>query len=74
MTKAMTTAKDLAWKAYNDGMKHINPDYCNKYTETEQKQRFEHWWSDNFIYGEHKDSFRPEINVYVGNKRYIQAE
>ena len=41
---------------------------------TELKERFENWWSQNFIGGEHKDSFNPQHNVYVNGHRYIKAE
>ena len=70
----MNTAKDLAEKAYYDGMKYINPDYCNEYTEVQRKERFENWWQQIFWDKEHKDFFSPEHNVYINGKRYIQAE
>lgn len=66
----MTTAKDLAWKAYLDGMQK---GYPVKIDENEIKERFENWWSNN--YG-NKDTieFNPEYNVYIEGRRYIQAE
>ena len=74
MSKELTTtAKELAWKAYCDGIKRINPDFIHESTLPELKERFENWWSDN--YG-NRDTiqFNPKYNVYVEGKRYIQAE
>jgi len=60
----MTSAKDLAWKAYQQ--------YCSL-NDTEMRERFENWWSDN--YGNvDTTKFVPEHNVYVEGKRYIKAE
>jgi hypothetical protein len=72
-TKPMTTAKELAWKAYCDGIKRINPDFIHEFTLPELHQRFENWWSDN--YGNRDTTkFNPEVNIFVENRRYIQAE
>jgi hypothetical protein len=66
--KLMTTAKELAWKAFCDGIKFVNPDY-----KVALRERFENWWSEN--YGNvDATNFRPEHNIYVENRRYIQAE
>lgn len=65
----MTTAKDLAWKAYLDAFKVIG----TVTDESNIKERFENWWSEN--YGNRDATkFRPEHNIYVENRRYIQAE
>ena len=69
--KAMTTAKQLAYKAYMDGMQKAYPVKINP---DEIMEGFENWWSEHYSRGDHKDSFRAEINVYVDGKRYIQAE
>jgi hypothetical protein len=71
--KIMISAKELAWKAYCDGMKHVNPDYVNEFTLPNLNEFFENWWSNN--YG-NRDStkFHPEHNVFIENKRYIRAE
>jgi hypothetical protein len=61
----MKTAKELAFKAYIQ-FYNLHPD--------EMGERFEHWWRDNYIDGEYKDSFQPKHNVYVDGERYIQAE
>lgn len=68
----MTTAKDLAWKAYLDAFKVIG-------TVTDEglpnvRERFENWWSEWYSREEHRDGFYHEHNVYVDGKRYIQAE
>lgn len=69
----MKTAKELAWKAYCDGMKYVNPDYVNEFNVSDLRERFENWWSDN--YGNRDATrFHSEINIYVELRRYIQAE
>jgi hypothetical protein len=40
----------------------------------ELRERFESWWSEWYSREEHKDGFRHKHNVYIDNKRYIQAE
>jgi hypothetical protein len=67
----MKTAKDLAWKAYLDGMQK---DYPVKIDENEIKERFENWWKEWYYHREHKNSFNPEFSVFIEGKRYIQAE
>jgi hypothetical protein len=65
----MKTAKDLAWKAYSDN------EYAIKgfIVKEEVMERFENWWSEN--YGNiNSTKFTPEHNVFVENRRYIQAE
>lgn len=65
----MHTAKELAWKAYRDGFKHVG----STTDELIIRERFENWWSDN--YGNRDTTkFIPEHNIYVENRRYIQAE
>ena len=66
----MKTAKELAYKAYMDGMQKavpvkINPD--------EIMEGFENWWSNNYGNSD-TTKFNAEHNVYVENRRYIQAE
>jgi hypothetical protein len=69
----MSSAKELAWKAYRDGIKNVNPDYVNEFTESQLSERFENWWSVN--YGNiDSTKFIPEINIFIGNRRYIKAE
>lgn len=69
----MTTAKDLARKAYNDGMKLVNLDYCTAFNEAQRHERFENWWSDNY---DNRDTtkFINDVNIYIENRRYIKAE
>ena len=60
----MKTAKDLAWKAYQQ--------HCSLEL-VEMGERFENWWSDN--YGNRDTTkFITEHNVYVEGRKYIQAE
>ena len=67
----MTTAKDLAWKAYLDAFKHIGTVTDDAIPNV--RERFENWWSDN--YG-NRDStkFVNKVNVFIENRRYIKAE
>jgi len=68
--KIMTSAKELAYKAYMDGMQKavpvkINPD--------EIMEGFENWWSDN--YGNRDTTkFLPRYDIFVEGRRYICAE
>ena len=71
---AMRTAKDLAWKAYNDGLKIVNPDYCNEFNASQRRERFENWWDEHYVRAEHKDGFNAEHFVMIDRKVYIQAE
>ena len=60
----MTTAKELAFKAYS---------LDSKISIEELTARFEHWWSDN--YGNRDTTkFNPEVSVFIEGRRYIQAE
>jgi hypothetical protein len=79
----MSTAKELAWKAYRDALKFAVRKTANVLTddihtalnanETDLKERFENWWSDN--YGNRDTTkFYTEHNVFIEGKRYIQAE
>jgi len=65
----MTTAKELAYKAYCDSLRRIGT-----IDELIVRPYFEGWWSEWYGTEEHKDSFYPKHNVYVDGKRYIQAE
>jgi len=71
MKKVLTeTAKELAWKAYSNGMQTMCP---VKIEENDIREEFENWWSNN--YG-NRDTvqFNPKYNVYIEGKKYIQAE
>jgi hypothetical protein len=70
-TKAMTTAKDLARKAFVDAVKMNNTGWFKKYTPEE---RFESWWSEYYSREEHKDGFYHKHSVFIDLKRFIQAE
>jgi hypothetical protein len=66
----MKTAKELARKAYLDGMQKATP---VKIDESEISERFENWWSDN--YGNRDTTkFVNEVNIFVELRRYIKAE
>jgi hypothetical protein len=73
-TKAMQTAKQLAFKAWCDGMKCIDPDYVNKYSIGEITNRFESWWREYYIRSEHKEGFNAKHFVMIDQKVYIQAD
>jgi hypothetical protein len=65
----MSSAKELAWKAYLDSIKAI-ADVIN---ESIIRERFENWWSNN--YGNRDTTmFNTEYDVYVNGHRYIRAE
>lgn len=65
MTKQiMTTAKDLAFKAYSQ--------YCSL-GEAEMREHFERWWSINYG-NSNTTKFSHIHNIYVDGKRYIKAE
>lgn len=70
-TKPMTTAKDLAKKAYCDAVKKERDGYHNNFTPEE---RFESWWSEYYNREEHKDGFHHKHSVFIDLKRFIQAE
>lgn len=72
----MSSAKELAWKAYLDGFLFVSErelEDIDTDTQSNLRQRFENWWSDNFG---NRDStkFNPEYDVYVNGQRYIRAE
>ena len=69
--KPTTTAKELACKAFCDAVKMEKEGWFTKYSPEE---RFEVWWSEYFIGGDHKDSFNTQHNVYINGHRYIKAE
>lgn len=73
-TKAMTTAKDLAYKAWRDAISFVDKSYLENSEETAIRQRFENWWSEWFNREEHKECFYHKHNIYIDGKRYIQAE
>ena len=60
----MTSAKDLAWKAYQQ--------FCSL-SEPEMRIHFESWWSINYGNAD-TTKFVAEHNVYIEGKRYIKAE
>jgi hypothetical protein len=66
----MKTAKELAYKAYYDATAHS----FRIDDEITLKERFENWWIEHYVRGDHKDSFHHEHNVYVDGKRYMQVE
>ena len=66
----MTTAKELAYKAYMDGMQKATP---VKIHPDEIMEGFENWWSNN--YGNRDTTkFTPELSVFIDGKRYIRTE
>jgi hypothetical protein len=68
MKKIMKTAKELAFKAYCEAFQ-----VCGVTPEETLTERFENWWSNN--YGNRDTTkFQAEHNVYIENRRYIQAE
>jgi len=69
--KAMTTAKELARKAFCDAVEMQKKGWFDKFSP---EDRFESWWSEWYGRAEHKDAFHAERNVYVDGKRYIPAE
>ena len=66
----MTTAKDLAHKAYFESIKAIGE--IND--ESKVNERFENFWSEWYGRQEHKDGFRSEHFVMIDRRVYIQAE
>jgi len=60
----MTTAKELAWKAYQQ--------YCSL-DKLEMRLHFENWWSNNYGNSD-TTKFYHEHNVYVDGSKYIKAE
>jgi hypothetical protein len=69
--KAMTTAKDLAQKAYCDAVKNERNGWHNNFTPEE---RFESWWCEYYTREEHKEGFFHKFSVFIDLKRFIQAE
>jgi hypothetical protein len=70
-TKAMTTAKDLARKAYVDAVQKEREGWHKNFSPEE---RFESWWSEYYSREEHKDGFYHKHSVFIDLKRFIQAE
>jgi hypothetical protein len=70
----MTTAKDLAFKAWCDAIKFVDKSYLENSEETAIKKRFENWWKEWYYGNDHKDCFHPEHSVFMNGKRYIQAD
>lgn len=69
LEKPMTTAKDLAFKAF---CHNLPKDIV--YATADLQMRFENWWSEWFYRDDHRSSFYHKHNVYVDGKRYIQAD
>lgn len=76
----MTTAKELAYKAYCDALIIADPRFKQDWGNTQKdyeitiKESFENWWKEWFYRDDHKDCFHPEHNVFINGKRYIQAD
>ena len=66
----MTTAKELAFRAYADGMQICYP---VKIDENDIRERFELWWSMNYGNSD-TTKFYHKHNVYVDGSKYIKAE
>ena len=71
----LKSAKDLAFKAYCDGLKLNENEHFNPNDPNELQERFENWWIE--WYGDrHGNSFLSncQLDIFVGTKRYIQGE
>ena len=69
LKKPMTTAKDLAFKAFCYNLpKDVD------YSTSDIKERFENWWSEWYGREEHRDGFYHKHSVFIDLKRFIQAE
>ena len=68
--RQMTTAKELAYKAYCDSIKVVG----TISDESKIAARFENWWSEWYTRAEHKEGFYHLHKVYIDGKTYIQAE
>ena len=74
---AMRTAKELAFKAYCEGLmdgmiskfEDLSPD-----DQAKAENRFENWWSEHYVRAEHKDGFNSEHFVMIDRSVYIKAE
>ena len=71
MTKFETTAKELAFKAYCDGIKGKDTRY--DVIETDEliqlNERFNAWWKKNF-----HEKFYEKNSVIINSNKYIIAE
>lgn len=72
-TKAMTTAKDLAKKAFCDAIELERKGWFKNFRWTPE-ERFESWWSEYYGREEHKNGFYHKHSVFIDLKRFIQAE
>jgi hypothetical protein len=70
--KFITTAKELAFKAYCDAHRE-NGNTLFLANEDLVKAHFEIWWSANYG-NKYATTFYTEHNVFIENRRYIQAE
>jgi hypothetical protein len=73
----MSTAKELAYKAYRRGILIGDPQYfvdTGDSGEANIRESFENWWSNNYGNSGDTTNFNAEYNVYIDNRRYIQAE
>jgi hypothetical protein len=69
---AMRTAKELAFEAFMVNV-IINPNEAD-FDMMLWKIRFENWWNEYYVRGEHKNGFNAEHFVMIDRKVYIQAE
>jgi len=68
----MTTAKELARKAYCDAVKAEREGFFNNFSP---EDRFEQWWSEWFHSNDHKNCFYDKgPTVFIDLKKYIKAE
>lgn len=74
--KVMATAKDLARKAFIDGViigMTSEVENLSREDQAKLNERFENWWSE--WYGDkHQQCFYHIHSVFIDFKRYIQAE
>jgi hypothetical protein len=69
--KPMTTAKELARKAFCDAVKKERDGWFHNFSPEE---RFESWWSEWYGTQEHKECFNAKHFVTIDRKVYIEAE
>jgi hypothetical protein len=77
----ITTAKELAFKAYCDALIVADPRFKEDWGDTQEdyettiKESFEKWWSIHYWNNDpYKDHFNSRHIVHIDGKKYIQAE